>query len=149
MLYSLKKEIWHERAKIKKNKLWDNTHPLFPQPHPDMESTTPPPHLSPPLIIHNNNKMDTEFLVQIRQSNKCGSVMNNEIFNLHLGSGAVTWVSIPYLLQDSSHIYWFHPPKQLITKKQRTQKWDSTLKQPPPPPPPKKQKAKGYYRLYK
>ena len=146
MLYSLKKETWHERAQIKKNKLWDNTHTLFPHPHPDMESTTP--HLSPPLIIHNNNKMDTEFLVQIRQSNKCGSVMNNEIFNLHLGSGAVPWVSIPCLAQDTSHIYWFHPPKQLITKKQRTQKWDSTPKQPPPPPP-KKKKTKGYYRLYK
>ena len=39
--------------------------------------------------------MDTEFLVQIRQSNKCGSVSNDEIFNLHLGSGAGPWVSIP------------------------------------------------------
>ena len=41
----------------------------------------------PSPIIHNNT-MDTEFLVQIRQSNKCGSVRNDEIFNLHLGSGA-------------------------------------------------------------
>ena len=32
--------------------------------------------------------MDTEFLVQMRQSNKCGSVRNDEIFNLHLGSDA-------------------------------------------------------------
>ena len=32
--------------------------------------------------------MDTEFLVQMRQSNKCGSVRNDEILNLHLGSGA-------------------------------------------------------------
>ena len=32
--------------------------------------------------------MDIEFLVQMRQSNKCGSVRNGEIFNLHLGSGA-------------------------------------------------------------
>ena len=32
--------------------------------------------------------MDTEFLVQMRQSGKCGSVRNGEIFNLHLGSGA-------------------------------------------------------------
>ena len=29
--------------------------------------------------------MDTEFLVQMRQSNKCGSVRNDDIFNLHLG----------------------------------------------------------------
>ena len=43
-------------------------------------------HLIP--IIQNNNTMDTEFLVQMRQSNKCGSVKNDEIFNLHLGSGA-------------------------------------------------------------
>ena len=28
------------------------------------------------------------FLVQMRQSNKCGSVRNDEIINLHLGSGA-------------------------------------------------------------
>ena len=45
-------------------------------------------HLSHPSIIHNNNRMDTEFLVQMRQSNKCGSVRNDEIFNSHLGSGA-------------------------------------------------------------
>ena len=149
MLYSLKEETGHERPKaqikIKKYKLRANTHPLT-LPTTWYESTSP--HLSQPTIIHNNNTMDTEFLVQIRQSNKCGSVRNDEIFNLHLGSGAVPWVSIPCLAQDTSHIYWFHPPKQLITKKQRTQKWDSTPKQPPPPPP-KKKKTKGYYRLYK
>ena len=32
--------------------------------------------------------MDTEFQVQMRQSDKCGSVRNDEILNLHLGSGA-------------------------------------------------------------
>ena len=67
-------------------------------------------------IIDNNNTMDTEFLVQMRQSNKCGSVRNDEIFNLHLGSGAGPWVSIPCLLQDTSHIYWFHPPNQIARK---------------------------------
>ena len=30
--------------------------------------------------------MDTEFLVQIRQSNKCANVKNDEIFNLHFQS---------------------------------------------------------------
>ena len=46
MLHSLKKETGHERPKDKstnkkttttkkKNKLWDNTHPLSPHPHPD------------------------------------------------------------------------------------------------------------------
>ena len=83
-------------------------------------------HLSHPPIIHNSNKMDTEFLVQMRQSNKCGNVRNDEIFNLHLRSGVGPWVSIPCLLQDTSHIYWFHPPKKLTRKKQRTQKWHST-----------------------
>ena len=36
-------------------------------------STRCPPthtHLSQPPIIHSNNTMDTEFLVQMRQSNK-------------------------------------------------------------------------------
>ena len=33
--------------------------------------------------------MDTEFLVQMRQFDKCGSVRNDEIFNLHLGSGTL------------------------------------------------------------
>ena len=88
MLYSLKKEKGHERQKDKSTnnkKLGDKTHPLSPHPHPDMNQ---PPHTYPiPLIIHNNNTMDTEFLVQMRQSNKCGSVRNDEIFNLHLGSG--------------------------------------------------------------
>ena len=112
------------KAQVKKIKLWDNTHPLFPI-HTWYESTTP--ILRHPPIIHNNNTMYAEFLVQIRQSNKCGSVRNDEIFNLHLRSGAGPWVSIPCLLQDTSHIYWFHPPKQLTRKNQRTVKWDSTL----------------------
>ena len=121
------------KAQVKKTKkpkkLWDHTHPLSPLPPPPptiwYESATSQPMPSP--ITHNNNTMDTEYLVQMRQSNKCVSVRNDEIFNLHLGSGAGPWVSIPCLLQDTSHIYWFHPPKQLTRKNQRTQKWDSTL----------------------
>ena len=42
----------------------------------------------PTPIIHSNNTMDTKFLVQMRQSNKCESVRNDEIFNLYLRSGA-------------------------------------------------------------
>ena len=95
------------------------------RPTPWYESTTP--ILCHPPIIDNNNTMDTEVLVQMRQSNKCGSVRNDEIFNLHLGSGAGPWVSIFYVMQDTSHIYWLHLPKQLTRKKQRTQKLDSTL----------------------
>ena len=32
--------------------------------------------------------MDIKFLVQKRESNKCGSVKIHEIFNVHLGSAA-------------------------------------------------------------
>ena len=46
------------------------------------------PHLSHPPIIWNNNTMDTAFLVQMKQSNKCGSVRNDQIIKLHLGYGA-------------------------------------------------------------
>ena len=48
--------------------------------------------------------MDMEFLAQMRQSNKGGRVRVDEIFNLHLRSGAGPWVSIPCFLQDPSHI---------------------------------------------
>ena len=72
--------------KKKKCKLRHNTHCLSPHTHPDMNQ--PPPTYPIPPIIHNNNTMDTEFLIQMRQPNKCGSVRNDEIFNLNLGSGA-------------------------------------------------------------
>ena len=62
--------------------------PCPPHPHPNMNQPPPPSPPTYPPIIHNNNTMDTEFLVQMRQSNKCGSVRNDEIFNLHLESGA-------------------------------------------------------------
>ena len=42
------------------------------------------------------------FLVQIRRSNKCGSVRNDEIVNLHLGSGACRPLSQPHLLIPST-----------------------------------------------
>ena len=129
MLYSIKKATGHETAKDKstnKKKLWDNTHSLSLHPHPDMNQ--PPPPIPSP-IIHNNNTMDTEFQVQMRQSNKCGSVRNDEIFNLHLGSGAGPWVSIPCLLQGTSYIYWFHPPKQIARKKERTPEMRFNLQQ--------------------
>ena len=84
MLYSLRKEAGHDRPKEKntnKNKLRDNTQPLSPQPNPDMKQ---PPPTYPIPIIHNNNIMDTEFLVKMRQSDKCGSVRNDEILKCHL-----------------------------------------------------------------
>ena len=79
------------KAEIKK--IRDNTYPLSLHPHSDMNQPPPTPappprHLCHPHIFLNNNTMDAEFQVQMRQTNECGSVMNDEIFNLHLGSGA-------------------------------------------------------------
>ena len=62
--------------------------PLLPLPTPSYKSTTP--HLSHSSSICNNNTMGIEFLVQLRQSNKCESLRNDEIFNLHLGSDVGT-----------------------------------------------------------
>ena len=121
-----RQDMRDENTKTQIKKLWDNTHPLSFHPHPDMNQPCPPLHLFHPHIIPKNNRMDTEFLRQLKLSNKCGSVRNDEPFNLHMGSGAGPWVSIPCFLQDTSHIYWFHPSKQLTRKKQGTQKWDPT-----------------------
>ena len=69
----------------KKQQLQDNIHPLSPT--TKTLTFINVPHLSHPPIIYNNNTMDIEFPVQIRQSNKYESVRRNEIFNLHLGFG--------------------------------------------------------------
>ena len=114
-----RQKTWKTRDKStskKKNKLWDNTH-VISHTH-TLIQITPPPF---PIIYIKT--MGAEFLAQMRQSNK----RNDKILNLHLGSGVGPWVSIPSLLQDTCHIYWFHPPIQLIRKKQRTQKRDSTI----------------------
>ena len=73
---------------------------ITPCPHTHALIYIKPPssHLSHSLIICNNNTMDMTFPVQMRQSNKCGSVRNDEIMNLHLGSGVGLRVSIPYPL---------------------------------------------------
>ena len=96
MLYSLKKDrTWENKRQHKPKKTYDNTHPTHTLIWINHFLSIPIP-LPPPLSIHNNNTMDAEFLVQMRQSNKCGSARNDEIFNLHhLGSGACPWVSIP------------------------------------------------------
>ena len=72
----------------------------------------------PNIFNCNNNTMDMAFLVEMRQSNKYGSLGNGEIINLHLVCGASPWISIPCLLVETSHIYWFHPPKQLGKNKE-------------------------------
>ena len=50
-------------------------------------------------------KYNTHHLSPHPNPNGCGSVRNDDIFNLHLGSGAGHRVIIPCLLQDTSHIY--------------------------------------------
>ena len=111
-----REDMRDQKTNAQKN-AWDNINPLSPPPPPtDTLLWINHPHLSHPTIIHNNNTMDTEFLRGMGQSNKCGSVMNDEIFNFHLGSGMDPWVSITCLLQDTSHIYWFHPPTQLTRR---------------------------------
>ena len=81
----MKEQIKKHRKKLQQ--LY-NTKPMSPHPHPDLNHIPPPnPHLSHPPMIYNNSTMDLEFLVQKRQSNKCKSVRNDEIFNLHLASG--------------------------------------------------------------
>ena len=57
-----------------------------PHPHPNINQL-PPTNSIPPSIC-NDNTMDIALLVKLRKSNKCGSVRNDEIINLHLGSGA-------------------------------------------------------------
>ena len=76
----------------------------------------PPPTYPIPPIIHNNNTMDTELLVQMRQSNTFGSVRNDQISHLRLRFGAGTWVSRPWLLQDTSHITDSIRPNNLTQK---------------------------------
>ena len=80
------------KAQVTKNK--NKNYKIIPTPCPPptpcYKSTTPH-HPSHPPIICNSNVMDIEFLVRMRQSDKCGSVRNDDIFNLHLGSGAVAF----------------------------------------------------------
>ena len=73
--------------------------------------------------------MDIAFLVQMKQYNKCGSVRNIEIIDLHSGSDVGTWVSISCLLQDTSHIHWFHPPKTINQQKAKNPEMRSNFQQ--------------------
>ena len=93
----------NQKTKAQIKKTYQTIPTPYPPPTPWYESTTPPPIPSPP-IIHNNNTMDTELLVQMRQSNKFESIRNDQISHLHLRFGAGTWVSRPWLLQDTSRI---------------------------------------------
>ena len=80
--------------------------PCIPPSQPHTNINQPPLHLSHPPIIYNNNTMDMEFLVQIRQTNKCGSVRNDEIIHLGslvqaLGSASSASCKIPATFIDS------------------------------------------------
>ena len=77
-----KAQVKKKTKNPQKQKLQDNTPTLLQISHP---------HLPYPPIICNNNTMDIKFLVQMRQSHKCGSVRNDDIFNLQLGSGVMTY----------------------------------------------------------
>ena len=48
--------------------------------------------------------MKIEFLVQMRQSDKCGSVRDDEIFNLHLGSGTDPYI-YTFLFRFSTRVW--------------------------------------------
>ena len=65
-----------KKSKKQKQKLKDNIHPPVPLPQPVIKQPHP--------TICNNNTMNIEFLVQMRQSDKCRGVRNDDIFNLHL-----------------------------------------------------------------
>ena len=86
MLYSLKKreDMSDQKSKAQKETMRSYSPSVLPW-RPCYESTTA--HLSHFPTIHNNNKMDKEFMEEMRQSNKCGGVMTDEVFNLPLGFG--------------------------------------------------------------
>ena len=95
----------------------------IPPPKPQHKQTTPNLPI-PPIIL--SNTMIMISLAQMRQSNGCGNVKNDVIFNLHLGSGAGSWVSIPCLLQDTTQKHLLYPPKQSCKKKPKILKKDQT-----------------------
>ena len=121
MVYSLKKRHWGcDRIKNKCIKKKKKNYKF----KPTLQYKSFITQKSIATIICINNTMDIAFLVQIRQSSKCGKTRNNKIFNLYSGSGTSSWVIIHCLLEDINHIYWFHWPKQSTRKQQRIQKWD-------------------------
>ena len=82
----MRKQKTETQVKGKPKKNYNVKPTPCPPPTPCYNSTTLDlPH--PPTIC-NYNTMDIEFLVQMRQFDECGSVRNDEIFNLHPGSGA-------------------------------------------------------------
>ena len=85
-LITTQKQNNKKKKKQKQNKKND-THHLSPPTQIPNINKPPPIFPIPPPIICSNNTMIKISLAQIRQSDGCESVKNDEIFNLHLGSG--------------------------------------------------------------
>ena len=104
----------------KTEKIW------HPPPCPSNPVLMNHPQASQPPIICSNSTMIMISLAQMKQSIGYGSVRNDDIFNLLLGSGAGHWVSIPCLLQDTSYIHWllcpnnYHWRNKILEKKNQT-----------------------------
>ena len=78
-----------------------------------------------PIICTNTNTMIMISLARMRQSNGYGSVRNEDIFKLHLGSGARPFNQHPL----PPAIHQPHPPKQTSKKKQKILKKRSNSQQ--------------------
>ena len=97
---------------------------MLPIPCPPTHTviTSNHPHLSHPPIICINNAMDMAFLVQMKPSNKCGIVGNDEIINLHwdlvwaFELASLAYCKTPATFTDSIR------PNNQSGKKQRIQK---------------------------
>ena len=66
--------------------------PCPPTPHHNVNQPPLPPYPNYPIpqsfVITKQWTWYSRYMVQMRQSNECGSVRNDEIINLHLRSGA-------------------------------------------------------------
>ena len=140
-----KKENWNRHSKLsctihertinnstkteeKIEKIW--YHALLPHPIPNINEPRPNLSIPPSLgVTVQYNIVTMISLVQMEQCNGCGSVTDDVIFNSHFRSGAGPWVSIPCLLQNTSHSHWLYPPKQSFRKKQKIVKKRSTSHQ--------------------
>ena len=79
-----------------------------------------------PTFLSPNHFYSNIYLAQMRLSDECENLKDDEIFNLHLGYGVASWGSIPCFLQDTIYIHWLHLPKQSTKKEQKILKKDQT-----------------------
>ena len=71
------------KAQVKQNNNYKIMLTPCPLTHTHHDMNQPTPYPIPHIY---NNTIDIEFLVQMRQCNKCRSVRNDEIFKLYLES---------------------------------------------------------------